>query len=165
MASRNRDLIWEDLLDAHARALFFGDVASENQTLERRLALTVGALSGSAFVSIVAKVHVPWLAEGLSLISAIAAVALTSQKYGKSADVAAALCRKWMAIQDQLEVLFRQMPDLVDDEVLKRRTEIAEIHRVDDETAARILKKDPALVSRCQAKVLELRRLGNANSG
>jgi len=149
--------IWDSLISAESRSVYFGHIASSLQAREKWLAFAVGVFSSVAFVNLISKFQVTGLSEAFSFLSAIAGVYIGLARQSKAPALAGSLCRTWGSIQDEFEYLWHQLSRLDDEEALARWKKIEKMHYDADETASQSFSKNRRLMRQSQSQVYQVR--------
>ncbi len=154
---RTRGLIWEELYAANVRTRYFSTIAGRLKSRERWLAVSVAVLSSGAVTTIVAQIPIVPLI--LSLMTAIIGAILAAFKFDKGTAMGATLGRQWAEIASEYEILWAQLEDLGEEEVLKRHRVLAAKHFPSDEVAIAEFPLNGPLLEQCWRAVAASRGL------
>src|SRR3954453_19062589 len=105
----SKKLVWEALLDADYRSLYFGHLSSRLQSREQVITVIQGVLSSGTFIALIAKFQLGLVPPILSLLCVLLSIILINFKLGKSATLSASIYSKWSGVKNEYEVLWSEI--------------------------------------------------------
>ncbi len=156
-SKRIQDIVWEELYAAEVRARYFAKLAGRLKSRERWMALALAVLSLGTVGTIVAKQ--PDAALLLSLTTLVLSAVLATFKFDKGKALGATLGRQWTEIAAEYEILWAQLAELEEEEVLTRHRDLLTKHFPSDELAIAEFPQNDRLLSECWKAVAASRGL------
>lgn len=160
MMAQNRTLVWNSLLDADARARYWGRVARRNERIEMAVTVSI-AVSSLAAVGSWMLDSVPQALAAFSALSAALAISLPILKLGRKAESMADLGTRHTMLLQSFEQLWRDLSILNPEQAAKRYDDLKR-QEVDLYKLGVRLSDSPRLVRKMQRDVMRARGLARA---